>query len=143
MQFLEEFEERKGSYLCRDLLGCDLSTEEGRTYAKAHGLFGTLCPEMVRTAAEIVGDAGSTSCVNLAPNGRVYEENDIQYLVNQGYSVEAAIEVLSGDEKYTKPGRIAPNGKIYEQNDIDYLLGQGYTKDAAIAFLATADKYLR
>lgn len=96
-----------------------------------------------RTAAEIVGDAGSTSCVNLAPNGRVYEENDIQYLVNQGYSVEAAIEVLSGDEKYTKPGRIAPNGKIYEQNDIDYLLGQGYTEDAAIAFLATADKYLR
>ena len=56
VQFLEEFEKRKGSYLCRDLLGCDLSTEEGRTYAKAHGLFGTLCPEMVRTAAEIVAE---------------------------------------------------------------------------------------
>ena len=56
VQFLEEFEERKGSYLCRDLLGCDLSTEEGRTYAKEHGLFGSLCPEMVRTAAEIVAE---------------------------------------------------------------------------------------
>ena len=95
-----------------------------------------------RTPAEIVGDAGSTSYVNLAPNGAVYEENDIKYLTNQGYTIEQAIDILSKDDKYTKAEYIAPNGKLYSNNDIDYLLKQGYTKDAALAFLSTADKYM-
>lgn len=99
--------------------------------------------QATRTAAEIVGDAGSTSYVNLAPNGRAYEENDIQYLLGQGYTMEAAIDLLSKEFKYSSHARFAPNGKPYEQNDIDYLLKQGYTEDAALAFLATADKYLR
>ena len=95
-----------------------------------------------RTAAEIVGDAGSTSYVNLAPNGMVYDENDIQYLLNNDYDIDGAIEELSKSHKYThKQERLAPNGKPYEQNDIDYLLNQGYTLDAAIALLAIADKY--
>ena len=54
VRFLDEFAKRKGSYICRDILGCDLRTEEGKNYARANGLFGTLCPEMVRTAAEIL-----------------------------------------------------------------------------------------
>lgn len=54
VKFLDEFEKRKNSYLCHDILGCDLRTEEGRNYAKTNGLFGKLCPEMVRTAAEIL-----------------------------------------------------------------------------------------
>ena len=54
VQFLDEFANRKGSYVCREILGCDLSTEEGRNYARSNGLFGKLCPEMVRTAAEIL-----------------------------------------------------------------------------------------
>ena len=54
VQFLEEFKKRKGSYICRDILGCDISTEDGRAAAINNGLFGKLCPEMVRTAAEIV-----------------------------------------------------------------------------------------
>ena len=49
-----EFEKRKGSYVCRDILGCDLRTEEGKSFALSNGLFRTLCPEMVRTAAEIL-----------------------------------------------------------------------------------------
>lgn len=56
VQFLDEFEKSKGSYTCRDILGCDLRTEEGRNYARSNGLFGTLCPEMVRKAAEIVAE---------------------------------------------------------------------------------------
>ncbi|MBQ3971279.1 MAG: hypothetical protein II687_03635, partial [Selenomonadaceae bacterium] len=96
-----------------------------------------------RTAAEIVGDAGSTSYVTLAPNGAAYEENDIKYLLGHGYAIDDAIALLSKEPKYTQKCRIAPNGKPYEKNDIDYLLNQGYTEDAAIAFLATADKYLR
>ena len=54
VRFLDEFAKRKGSYICREILGCDLRTEEGRTHARANGLFGKLCPEMVRTAAEIL-----------------------------------------------------------------------------------------
>ena len=56
VQFLDEFENRKGSYVCREILGCDLRTEEGRNYARSNGLFGKLCPEMVRTAAEILAE---------------------------------------------------------------------------------------
>ena len=56
VRFLDEFTKRKGSYICRDILGCDLRTEEGRSYARATGLFGTLCPEMVKTAAEILSE---------------------------------------------------------------------------------------
>ncbi|MBP3730993.1 MAG: N-acetylmuramoyl-L-alanine amidase [Mailhella sp.] len=113
------------------------------TGTKSYGAGHMVQGQSTRTAAEIVGDAGSTSCVTLAPNGAAYEENDIKYLVGHGYTVDDAIELLSKEPKYTQKGRIAPNGKPYEQNDIDYLLKQGYTEDAAIAFLATADKYLR
>ena len=56
VKFLDEFKKRKNSYICRDILGCDLRTEEGKNYARSNGLFGTLCPEMVRTAAEIVAE---------------------------------------------------------------------------------------
>ena len=56
VQFLEEFKKRKGSYICRELLGCDISTEAGRVAAVENGLFGKLCPEMVRTAAKIVAE---------------------------------------------------------------------------------------
>ncbi len=55
-QFLEEFKKRKGSYICRELLDCDISTAEGKSYARANGLYSTLCPEMVRAAAEIVAE---------------------------------------------------------------------------------------
>ena len=54
VKFLDEFEKRKNSYICRDILGCDLRTEEGKIFARSNGLFKTLCPEMVRTAAEIL-----------------------------------------------------------------------------------------
>ena len=56
IQFLDEFSKRKGSYICRDLMNCDLTTEKGRNYARTNGLFGTVCPEMVKTAAEIVSE---------------------------------------------------------------------------------------
>ncbi len=53
VRFLEEFKKREGSYICRDILGCDLSTDEGRSYAVNKGLFKKICPKMVKTAAEI------------------------------------------------------------------------------------------
>lgn len=37
------------------------------------------------------------------PNGRKYSENDISFLVKNGYTREAAINTLSKNEKYTDP----------------------------------------
>ena len=36
------------------------------------------------------------------PNGKTYSKNDIQYLMDKGYSKEQAAELLSKNEKYTK-----------------------------------------
>lgn len=54
VRFLDEFRDANGSYICRDLLGCDISTEEGVDFARENNLFRELCPKMVESAAEIV-----------------------------------------------------------------------------------------
>jgi len=33
VEFLDLFKKENGSYICRELLGCDLSTNEGKKYA--------------------------------------------------------------------------------------------------------------
>jgi C_GCAxxG_C_C family probable redox protein len=53
-EFLQRFESKHGTILCRDLLGFDISTPEGRRQAQEKGLFTSLCPLFVRDAAEIV-----------------------------------------------------------------------------------------
>jgi C_GCAxxG_C_C family probable redox protein len=49
-----EFERRHRTLICRDLLGCDIRTEEGMQAAKECGLYKTICPKMVQDAAEIL-----------------------------------------------------------------------------------------
>jgi C_GCAxxG_C_C family probable redox protein len=53
-QYIVEFERRNGTLICRDLLGCDIRTEEGMQAAKERGLYKTICPKMVQDAAEIL-----------------------------------------------------------------------------------------
>jgi C_GCAxxG_C_C family probable redox protein len=48
------FKARNGSIVCRDLLGCDISTDEGFELAKQRRLTSTICPEIVRDAAEVL-----------------------------------------------------------------------------------------
>lgn len=55
-KFLDEFKKKNGSYICRDLLDCDISTEEGVKYARDNNLFKELCPKMVESAAKITKD---------------------------------------------------------------------------------------
>ena len=55
-RFLDGFEKENGSYICRDLLNCDISTEEGVNYARENNLFKEVCPKMVESAARIVGN---------------------------------------------------------------------------------------
>lgn len=48
------FKEKCGSYLCNDLLQCDISTKEGIDHALAENLFTEFCPKMVANAVDIL-----------------------------------------------------------------------------------------
>lgn len=54
--FLDEFKRVNGSIICRDLLGCDISTPDGVEYAKGNNLFAEFCPKMVKSAAKIADE---------------------------------------------------------------------------------------
>lgn len=53
-EFNRRFEERNGSVICRDLLGCDIGTPEGMQAAKDSDFHNTRCRQLVRAAAAIV-----------------------------------------------------------------------------------------
>lgn len=53
-KMMEGFAAVSGSYLCNDLLKCDISTEEGAKYAQDHNLFTEFCPQMVANAVEVL-----------------------------------------------------------------------------------------
>ncbi|MGP8246204.1 MAG: C-GCAxxG-C-C family protein [Bryobacteraceae bacterium] len=53
-RFMRAFEERNGSTLCCELLGCDISTPEGLAKAHQEGLTHSRCTKFVRDAVEIV-----------------------------------------------------------------------------------------
>ncbi|MGQ9582956.1 MAG: C-GCAxxG-C-C family protein [Thermoplasmatota archaeon] len=54
--FTSEFRRRFGSTICRELLGCDIGTTEGRIRAKKGRLFDRQCPQYVTGAMEILAD---------------------------------------------------------------------------------------
>ncbi len=53
-EFREAFLAKHGTVVCRDLLGCDISTPEGSARAAQEKMFVTRCPVYVADAAEIV-----------------------------------------------------------------------------------------
>ena len=53
-EFAEKFKTRNGSILCKELLGCNIGTVAGMKAVKEKGLIDTLCPKLVRDAAEIL-----------------------------------------------------------------------------------------
>jgi C_GCAxxG_C_C family probable redox protein len=60
--YARQFRQRHGSLMCRELLGCDISTPEGARVAQEKGLFETTCVKLVRDAAELVEDILSNAC---------------------------------------------------------------------------------
>ena len=54
VRFLNGFRDANGSYLCNDLLGCDVRTPEGVQYARDNHLFTEFCPKMVASAVDIL-----------------------------------------------------------------------------------------
>ena len=53
-EVMARFQIRNGSIVCRDLLGCDISTEEGHRKAMEQGLFKTVCAKAVEDAALVL-----------------------------------------------------------------------------------------
>jgi C_GCAxxG_C_C family probable redox protein len=55
-EFAERFKAKNGSLVCKDLLGCDISTSDGCEEMKRKGLHGTVCVKAVRDACEILDE---------------------------------------------------------------------------------------
>ena len=53
-EFVDQFRARNGSLLCRELLGYDIGTTEGMQLILEKGLTASICPRLVRDAAEIL-----------------------------------------------------------------------------------------
>ena len=51
---MEGFAKKCGSYICNDLLKCDISTPEGRKFALDNNLFAEFCPIMVANAVDVL-----------------------------------------------------------------------------------------
>jgi C_GCAxxG_C_C family probable redox protein len=56
--FMERFRKDNKSCICREILGCDISTQEGRERALRENLFKTTCVDMVESAVGILEEMG-------------------------------------------------------------------------------------
>jgi C_GCAxxG_C_C family probable redox protein len=57
-RFVGEFKKRHGAITCRDLLGVDVFTKEGREEGLRKDLFTTRCPNYIRDAITILDSLG-------------------------------------------------------------------------------------
>jgi hypothetical protein len=55
-EFTQRFQDRNEGLTCKDLLGCDISTPAGQQMASELKLYKSVCPKLVKDAAEIVGE---------------------------------------------------------------------------------------
>ena len=53
-ELMRQFKARHQTFVCRELLGCDISTERGWARAREKNVHVTQCPQYVGDAAEIV-----------------------------------------------------------------------------------------
>jgi C_GCAxxG_C_C family probable redox protein len=53
-EFLARFEKIAGSLECRDILGVDISTQEGMEEAQSAGRFEATCPTLVKQGCELL-----------------------------------------------------------------------------------------
>lgn len=56
VEFAKKFKARHGSIGCTELLGCNISTQEGFEEAKKKDLFKQVCPKYVISAVEILDE---------------------------------------------------------------------------------------
>lgn len=53
-EMMERFAKVNGSYICNELLKCDITTPEGIAYIKQNNLFTEFCPNMVASAVDVL-----------------------------------------------------------------------------------------
>lgn len=53
-EYTNRFKARNDYIMCRELLGCDLSTPEGMKEAQDKGLSSSICPQIIQDAVEIL-----------------------------------------------------------------------------------------
>ena len=53
-EFSDKFQKKNGSLLCKEILGCDITTTEGMDYFDRNDLFEKKCFTCVKNAAEIL-----------------------------------------------------------------------------------------
>jgi len=53
-EFSNHFQEKNGSLICKELLGCEINTPEGREYFSQNELLEKKCFQCVKNAAEIL-----------------------------------------------------------------------------------------
>ena len=53
-EMMDGFKRLSGSYICKDLLGCDITTAEGVQEARDRKLFTELCPALVANAVDVL-----------------------------------------------------------------------------------------
>lgn len=57
-EFINAFRKQNDSIICKEILGCDISTEEGRKQALKNNLFTTLCKEKVLNSVKLLEELG-------------------------------------------------------------------------------------
>ncbi len=55
-EFMNRFIKKRGSVVCRELLGHDLSIPEEKAVILEKNLFRTVCPDMIRSAADLLDE---------------------------------------------------------------------------------------
>lgn len=55
-EFAEQFRAKNGSLVCKDLLGCDISSPEGFETMKQKGLHQSVCTKLVRDACDLLDE---------------------------------------------------------------------------------------
>jgi C_GCAxxG_C_C family probable redox protein len=56
-ELMYKFQERHGSFICRQLLDeCDLTTEEGQLYFRENDMFNSVCKKCVGSVVQILED---------------------------------------------------------------------------------------
>ena len=55
-EFIEKWKEKRGSCMCRDMLGDDISTQDGLNRIIESGKLLSLCPEIVADALDVLKD---------------------------------------------------------------------------------------
>jgi C_GCAxxG_C_C family probable redox protein len=53
-EYAARFKAKRGSLSCTDLVGFDLSSEEELAKAREAGVFGSICPQLIKESVELV-----------------------------------------------------------------------------------------